>query len=309
MKRLSEKLFYVIIYVNKRISRREVKQMLKDFIDSIKSISEYDRLKQKKLSKVLLYLLVISLLAGIIITTAVESRYRELLYLLPESYDSKFPNFKIEQGVLTTDNNEKVLIEKDKVAIIFDTSSSADENSLSQYKKGALLLRDSIVIKTSRWSKIEKKWTDFNIDSLNKQKGRELLAAIPSMLIMLNVFIIFGLLLLNIVMSIFIAFIFTLLKRFWKKKLKFMEVYKMTVHSFTLPMVLLALGSVFIGDKIALSSYFYAYYISGVYLILAIGRTDLPKRVKGADKAKANENIKTNEKKQGNKVVKKNKKK
>jgi hypothetical protein len=277
--------------------RGEVKPMLRDFVDSIKSISEYQRFKQKKLTKVLLYLLVLSLLTGIIITSTLQNRYREILFLLPESYDSKFPNFKIEKGILTTDSNEPLVIEKDKVAIIFDTSTSADETSLNKYKKGVLLLRDKFLIKTSKWGRIEKKWSDFNTDNLDKEKGRGFLAAIPGMIIFLNVFIIVGLLLMNILISVFIAFIFTMIKKYWKKKLTFSEVYKMTVYSFTLPMVLLAVGTIFLGERISLKNYFYVYYLSCVYLILAVGRTDLPRKITSSEKKNVDKTIKKSKKK------------
>lgn len=262
--------------------------MLRDFIDSIKSISAYEDFKQKKLGKVLVYLLVISLVTGIIVTTAIENRYKEILFLLPESYDNKFPNFTIDEGILTTENNEKIVIEKGNTAIIFDTSSSPDENSLTKYKKGALLLRDKFLIKTSKFGRTEKKWSDFSITALNKEKGREYLGAVPSLLILFTAFFIIGLLLINIVSSLFISLVFTLVKRFWKKKLTFLEVFKMTVHSLTLPMTLLALGNIFLGDLITMEKALYVYYISGVYLIIAIGRTDLPKRVKPTEKGQAN---------------------
>jgi hypothetical protein len=255
--------------------------MLKDIIDSIKSISAYERFKQKKLARVIIYLLVISLAAGFIITAAFQSRYREILTLVPKSYDSKFPNFTIENGILSTENNEPVVIEEGKVAIIFDTSASADENSLGQYKKGVLFLRDKVLIKTSRWGKLERSWNSLYIDYLDKEKGRELLGTIPGMIIGFNILVIFGLIFINIFSSLFIAFVFYLIKRFWKKKLTFSEVYKMTVHALTLPMVLLALGSIVLGERLSVSNYTYVFYIAGAYLILAIGRTDLPKKVTG----------------------------
>jgi maltodextrin utilization protein YvdJ len=263
--------------------------MLRDFINSIKSISAYEEFKKKKLTKVLLYLLIFSLFTGFFFASAFQTRYSEIITLIPENYDSKFPDFKIENGELTTDKSEKVVIEKNKVAIIFDTSSSADENALYEYKKGALLLKDRVVIKTSRFGKMEKKWIDIINGNLNKEKVREYLGIIPSMLVLLTVFSMVGLVLLNVILSLFIALIFTLVKRFWKKKLSFSEVFKMTVHSLTLPMVLIALGSSFIGDILTMRHYYYAYYLSPIYLMIAIGRTDLPKRV-GKPNKKQGEN-------------------
>ena len=258
--------------------------MLKDFIDSIKSISEYGRFKQKKLIKVIVYLLIISLFAGMIFATAMQRRYSEIISLLPENYDSKFPDFKIEDGVLTLDNTERVVIEKDKTAIIFDTSSSADENALSKYKKGALLLEDRIIIKTSQLGKMEKKWSDIFRIKLDKQMLRDYLGVIPILMILLTVFSMVGLVFINIIASLVIALTFTLIKKFWKKKFSFMEVFKMTVHSLTLPMVLIAFGSSFIGDLLSLKYYFYLYYVSIIYLIIAINRTDLLGKVGNTDK-------------------------
>jgi hypothetical protein len=272
--------------------------MLRDLVDSIKSIEAYDRFKEKKLIRVLLYLLVISLAAGFIITTSLQNRYKEIVFLLPEYYDSKFPNFRLEEGILTTDNNEKVVIEKDKVAIIFDTSSSADENSLSTYKKGALLLKDRFYIKTSKYGRIEKKWTDLGIGNLDKEKARDYLGVIPSLIVSFTIFFILGLLFINIVSTLFIALVFTLLKRFWKKKLSYIEVFKMTVHSLTLPMVLITAGNILLGDGLTVDKYLYAYYIAGVYLIVAIGRTGLPKKVKTTEnKQQTSKNVKRGKKK------------
>ena len=259
--------------------------MIKDFIASIAKVNEYHRLKNKPLWKTMVYLLLISLLFGIIFSSSFLNRYSKILLIVPESYDTKVPEFKIQNSQLKIANNEKALIEKDKGGIIFDTSEGVEENSLEKYDYGALFLKDKFIIKVSKHSIMTKVYPS-SFEDYDKAMIRDLIGSIPSIMVVITIFTIAALLLISIMSSLVISLALLLAKRLWKIQVAFIQIFKMSIHSMTLPMVIMSVLSVAIGDRIALKQYYYLFYISVVYLIIALRRGEEKPKVVAEVKSK-----------------------
>jgi hypothetical protein len=253
--------------------------MIKDFIASIGKVNEYHRLKNNPMWKTIVYLLLISLLFGLVFSSSFQNRYNKLLIMVAESYDTKIPEFKIENSQLNTANNEKVLIEKDKGAIIFDTSEGADENALGKYDYGALFLKDKFIIKSTKHSIMTKSWEQFSFEGYDKPMIREMIGSIPMLMLIITIFTIAALIFISIINSLFISIALLLAKKLWKIQVTFVQIFKMSIYSMTLPMVIMSVLSVSIGDRIALKQYYYLFYISVVYLLIALRRGEVKPKV------------------------------
>lgn len=246
--------------------------MIKDFIASIVNINEYHRLKNKSLWKVLLYLTVISLLFGLVFSGSIQSRYNKILLMIPESYDTKVPEFKIENGELKLPNESKTIIEKDKGAIIFDVSG---DSSLDKYEYGLLFSKDRFFIKTSKWKEDTRNWSDFNLEGFDKATVRQMLGSIPVILAFVTISLMIGLLIINLISSLLIAAALMLAKKLWKKDVTFSQLFKMAAHSMTLPSVLIVILSIVLGERIGLTKYYYTYYLAVIYILIALRRGEV----------------------------------
>jgi hypothetical protein len=253
--------------------------MIRDFIASIGKVNEYHKLKNKPMWKVVVYLLLISLLFGLVFSSSFQNRYSKILLIVAENYDTKVPEFRIENSQLKTIDDQKVLIEKDKGAIIFDTVEGASENSLEKYDYGVLILKDKFIIKTSKHSIMTKSWNQFNFEGYDKPTVREMIGSFPMIMLMLTILTVVGLFFIGIINSLFISLALLLAKKLWNVDSTYLQIFKMSIYSMTLPMILIAVLSVLVGDRIALTKYYYLFYISVIYLFIALKRGEVKPKV------------------------------
>lgn len=249
--------------------------MVKDFITSIFKINDYKNFKERPWWKPVIYIAMISLFFGLVFSGGVQNIYSKILLLVPENYDSKVPNFVIENNEMKLDTKEKVVIAENGVALIFDSSETADGKVLESYKKGAAFLKDRIVIKTARGIETTRYWKDFNFGRLDKETVRGYLGAIPSLMLMITIASVVGFFGLNLIIALFSSLVFIVIKRLWKKRIKFSEMLRLAIYSTTLPTVLIALVCAIFGDRISFSRYFYAYYLAPIYLLIYVGREEI----------------------------------
>jgi hypothetical protein len=252
--------------------------MVRDFAVSITRLQDYVKLKDNPLWKVILYLLILSLVFGSLVSVSTVNRYTRLLTLIAETYDAEIPDFTIENGRMVLKENERVVIERDNRVLIFDSGINKDESELNIYKQGMLFLEEEFVIKISQNNYITRRWTEFFASKTDKSELRNSLGMIPGLLIVATVGMNLFFLLSNVLISIFVTGAVLLLKRLWSRKIKLLEAYKISVYSLTLPIVLIACSSIIIGDFMTLSRYFYFYYISVLYIIFVLKQWD-PSRV------------------------------
>jgi hypothetical protein len=244
--------------------------MIDDFKKSIFNVKDYIKFKEKPLWKVIVYILVLSVIFGFIFANGIQSKYREFLVIIPESYDEKVPEFLIKDGELKLDKSDKVIIEKNEIALIFDITDSENKNDIDKYKQGIVFLKDRFILKTSKNSEFSKTWNELNIQSLDKQTLRGYLGFIPSYIIMFTLFTILAFFINNLFISAFLALVFKVTIAMKKKVLSFLTIFKMSLYSLTTPIILIAIASNFLSSILKITQYYYAYYVSAIFLIIAL---------------------------------------
>jgi hypothetical protein len=55
-----------------------------------------------------------------------------------------------------------------------------------------------------------------------------------------------------------------------KKVLSFLTIFKMSLYSLTTPIILIAIASNFLSSILKITQYYYAYYVSAIFLIIAL---------------------------------------
>jgi hypothetical protein len=245
--------------------------MLDDFISSIISFKAYGRLKNNRLWKVILYLVLISFICALFILGSIQKSFGNILLVAAENYDERVPDFIIEDGKLRLKEGAGTIIDKKGTVLIFDDSGKMDENTLRQYKQGAAFFEDRVVIRLSRRREIVSYWRDLDLDGTDKVAARDYLGMVPSFFIMLTIFFILGLILINFIFTIVIALTFYLICRILKRDFNYLQLFKMTVYTLTLPMLLLTLMVIIFGVGLQLNRYVYPYYLSPIYLSACIG--------------------------------------
>jgi hypothetical protein len=271
--------------------------MIRDFVASITKVNEYHRLKNKSIWKVFLYLFVISLMFGLIFSSSIVNRYSKILLIIPENYDTNIPEFKIENSQLKLLSEQKALIEKDKGVLILDTTDSYNESSLEKYDYGALFLKDRFIVKLSKGKVTTKYWTDIDFEGYDKAKVREMIASIPSLIMIFSVACILGLFFICIINSLLISLALLVAKRLWKSEVTFVQLFKMSIHSMTLPIVLIAVLSTVLGDRIAITKYYFIFYSAGVYLLIALRRGEVKPKIQPELRTQIKPKVKSKNKK------------
>lgn len=244
--------------------------MINDLIICIIHPKQYKKLTDKPLWKSLLYVVLLSFLSAIIITSAFQNKYKDFIMMIPENYDSKVPNFTIKDNQLQLENNEKVVIEKNNVAFIFDTSKTASASALDKYKQGIIFLENSFVIKSSKYQKSTMFYKNLNLEGTDKKNFRNNLGSIPTLAIEANIGFIIFFILLNILVIFIFSIIFFGVNKFWKAKLRYVEIFKFSTYSITLSIILITLASILLNNILSLTNYGYAYYIMPIYLFIAV---------------------------------------
>lgn len=244
--------------------------MLNDLIISIIHPKQYKKLTDKPLWKSLLYVAFISFLSAIIITGTFQNKYKDFIMMIPENYDSKVPNFTIKDNQLQLENNEKTVIEKNKVAFIFDTSKTASASALDKYKQGIIFSQDNFIIKSSKYQQATISYKSLNLEGMDKKSLRNSLGSIPTLALIASL----GFMVFFIFLNIFVIFIFSIVffavNKFWKAKLRYIEVFKFSTYSINLSIILITLAVILLNNILSITNYGYAYYIMPIYLFIAI---------------------------------------
>ena len=121
--------------------------IFQQFIESLYSPATIAKFRFQKIGKTILYVFVLMLLAtippAIILGTSISSLYNTA----EEHFTETFPDFAIQNGVLSSDAEEPIIIEEDGEVIVFDSTGEMKPSDLAEYDSAiALFEREATVI-------------------------------------------------------------------------------------------------------------------------------------------------------------------
>ena len=204
---------------------------------SIVSFDKYRYFLRQRTGKAVIYLLLISLVIGIINFIPAINEYNKIIDSLIANFDSKVPEFEFANGKLAVSGNMPIIIDDSGATIIIDTSPGAEEVILEDYDTVILITSDKI---------IQKNYVDKTVTNLNTMQGVVLTKdsikqTLPIMkplgifiFIFGGIFFICG----KFISALIISLIGLTINSIKKTNLSYRSVFKLSIYSLTLPLLL-----------------------------------------------------------------------
>ncbi|MBL4933610.1 DUF1189 domain-containing protein [Clostridium paridis] len=242
----------------------------KIYISIIKP-KDYYILIRETVIKAILYMMILTLITGIISFIVPAMGYYKFISLMENEINNGFPEFTLKDGILDVKEREPIVIsKKNKPTIIIDTSGNTSENVLNKYDKCILILKDRAISKRNRY-KIDRATYDF-LDgmSLDKKKAQQFIPRLKYVVYLIVFLTPLLIVILNLFLALMISLIGTLINAVLKWPLEYKNIYKISIYSITLPIIIAAILRV-TGISISYRYYFYI-IIGGVYVMISMTR-------------------------------------
>ena len=233
---------------------RKVKTSIIDF-------DGYQDLAAEKISRTILYIILLIVIFSIIISATYTFQFTKMLdnvksYINNEISEIKYENYEL--SILTNDGSEISEIDVDDIinAKIIINTQTTDENKIQEsideiktQKNGILILKDKLIIKNEFSSKLleysyKSISEQYNINKIDKNEIINLLSGqqmINFMIMLFGMIFIYmfimylSTILVDIILFAVLAYIVT---RFAGLRLKYSAIYNIASYSLTLPLIL-----------------------------------------------------------------------
>lgn len=214
------------------------------FIKSFTDFSIYNQIRREKTSKAIGYLLLLSLVfgivyAGVLVNNTNTSIDQTIQFL--ESNES--PDIYIENGRLNMDIDEPFIHTEGKDLIfILDMTDTYDYGELAGYDTGYLITPERIIISQEGSPPIPFEFNTIEDMHIDKFKVIDFLQTMKGILFgSIFVVIIIGTILLKFLESLFASIIGLIINSIMNTPFTFNELYKVGIYAFTLPSLIILL--------------------------------------------------------------------
>ncbi len=274
----------------------------KELFASVKDFDKYQDFAIQKVSKGIIYILKLIAIFTFIISLAFTFKINIEKNKLVKYVDENISNIKFEDGKLSVNNDEKVMLKDialENTAILIETRELSEEEikkceeDINEFSTGIILLNDKMIVKTELgtgytnllYSDIVKEYdiTNFNKqDLLSAMNGKELIAFYIMFfgIFYFYMFIIYFITIL--IYAIMLAILGRITSILLRIPMQYKAIFNMALHALTLPIILnliYIVVNLFTGFNI---KYFQVMYstISYIYIVAAILmiKTDFIKR-------------------------------
>ncbi|CAH2212378.1 DUF1189 domain-containing protein [Tepidibacter aestuarii] len=233
------------------------------FKRSIVDIPSYNFFVKESLGKGILYLLLLSLMVGVITSSVMSYKFKNYFESEARSFVIRAPEFEFKNGELDVQGDMPLKIDD---YIIVDTTGSTDDSVLDAYNEGMLILKDKVIVKQSVVEKREFDFSSINDVEFNKQDAMKF---IPEINKWISIFIVvFGIIFITLwimistmINALILGIAGIIISKVQKMNIQFGDIYKICIYAFTLPIVI---------DKLILGyAPIYIPYFNLVYYIIA----------------------------------------
>ena len=206
--------------------------------NSIINPKVYVEFVKESAGRAVLYIFLITLILGSIGRIKTVYEFAKLRDTAKDAINKDVRDFKFENGRLAVDGDMPITIkEEDGTVIIIDTSGSTTESALDEYNKGMLITDTKFINKKNSSQKEQVEFSSYKDFSFDKS---DVLKIIDKSKV-LNVFIvIFGVLWFfgkQFLFALFTALLALIVNAVVKARVNFGEVYKLTLYSLTVPII------------------------------------------------------------------------
>ena len=207
---------------------------------SMAGFGRYRYFLRQSTGKAVVYLLLITLVIGVITFIPAVNEYNKVIDELIANFDSSIPDFTFANGKLEVSGNMPIIIDDGGTTIVIDTSPNAENEILEDYDTVMLITSDKI---------IQKYYVDKSVTNLSTLQGLVLTRdnvkqALPIMkplgiflFIFGGIFFICG----KFISALFVSLLGLVINSIRNTKLSYRSIFKISVYSLTLPLLLCTL--------------------------------------------------------------------
>jgi len=243
------------------------------FIKSIIDIKSYLTFLREGTGKAVIYILLLSIILGGIkgfnVSRDVQKVFNEAKGYLTENEDT----FKLENGELTV-GDKPILIKEEGVLVLVDTSYTYDsygqknlaDLNLENYINSVLVFKDRIVI-NNNGSQTVQNFSELNTN-IYPSDVVNILNAASIIWVFILLFYMVGGFIGNLLWALVITLVGTVASYIIKVKIKFKGLYRISLYSITLPIII---DTIFVSTNVIIPMFSLIFLIvSMVYVCLAL---------------------------------------
>jgi len=203
---------------------------------SIAGYKYYKYFPGERLSKAFLYLLLLSLVVGIIGMSVPLVILNGSINQMILRYDSDVPEFTFSNGELTVEGQMPIIIDGGYTTVIIDTTVSDENSILNNYDRAILVTKDKLIQKTYE----KKQVTNFSMlsgFSTNKDEVREMLPMLKWLVAIFAFLLLIWFIIEKFIGALIYGALGWALSRAMRLNLVFRDCLVLAIHAMTLPMI------------------------------------------------------------------------
>ena len=127
--------------------KNEKMGILKKFINSTYNFKSYNYFISEKLSKAVLYLLLLAFLSSGFMILKGGLSFNKEFSKIKTILNEEMPSFTLDNGELIIDSEMPIIYEDDNNILVIDTTNELDITALDKYNSGVFIGKDEFVVK------------------------------------------------------------------------------------------------------------------------------------------------------------------
>lgn len=250
--------------------------LYKRFINSVSGFNGYKHLLNETPAKAVVFVLLLTLILGTAFMIQPAYEFNKGVSVIVRDFDDKVPNFEFKNGELQIEGKMPVILKGEGTTVIIDTSDSPNESILDNYDNALLILKNKMIQKNYANTQATSfsSLMGFSMDKNSVKMLIPLLRWIIALIMIFGVpFFIIG----KFLSALFISLIGLMVNSMTKARLQYRDIYRISLYSMTLPLVLCTLLDVM--NVMPPIAFFTFYMISCVYTwgaVKSIAGTTMP---------------------------------
>ncbi|MFT8320374.1 MAG: DUF1189 domain-containing protein [Bacillus sp. (in: firmicutes)] len=214
--------------------------IFKQFIKSIYSPKDIAAYRSQKNGKTILYLLLLSLLVSIPTLYYLSKGMSDGVQSLSNAMEDEAFSFSISNNELQSNEKEPMIINKDDLTIIVDSTGTYNTSSISSSGTTVAFLKNEFVFSTAGQSQAME-YANFGDVNITNNDILDFLQTTESMLpIIISVFAVIYFIVTmisKVILTLILAIFGNLFSKILGRSLSYSQVWKITAYSITLPSV------------------------------------------------------------------------
>jgi hypothetical protein len=215
-------------------------------VSSVQGIKHYENVLKESVGKSILYLLLISLLLGAIGSIRGAIGVNDGISEFIKIYNEEWPDFELINGELSVEGKMPIdLSEGEDYYFVIDTTNNTSPDVLDSRSEGILILKDKMINKKSGAQTEVIDFKSLEGFSINKNLVNRYLPFAKVIIPFIFLGNMFGYFLGGLLSSLFLAIFALIINGIFKTKLKYGQLYSLSIYALTTPLIIDMLFKIF----------------------------------------------------------------